>query len=139
VRETGNTATTTIAYLAIYLGIVFLITSAAVLAISQLSETNDNMNRYGLLRKIGTDEKMINKALFRQILIYFGVPLTLALVHAAVGISMMNRLTDVLGAGSILASSVFMAVVMLVIYGGYFLATYSGSKNMLNRSTLRSE
>jgi putative ABC transport system permease protein len=139
VRETGNTATTTIAYLAIYLGIVFLITSAAVLAISQLSETNDNVNRYGLLRKIGTDEKMINKALFRQILIYFGVPLTLALVHAAVGISMMNRLTDVLGAGSILASSVFMAVVMLVIYGGYFLATYSGSKNMLNRSTLRSE
>jgi putative ABC transport system permease protein len=137
VRETSNTATTTVAYLAIYLGVVFLITSAAVLAISQLSETSDNVHRYGLLRKIGTDDRMIHKALFAQILIYFGVPLLLALAHSAVGIGIMNKLVHMLGNGSILGSSLFMAAIMLVIYGGYFLATYFSSKNMIARSNLQ--
>ncbi|MDR1028271.1 MAG: ABC transporter permease [Clostridiales Family XIII bacterium] len=139
VRETSSTATTTIAYLAIYLGIVFLITSAAILAISQLSETSDNISRYGLLRKIGTDERMIHRALFTQILIFFGVPLALALVHAVVGISMVNRVTGMLGTGSILAGSLFMALIMLIVYGGYFFATYLGSKNMLDREYARIE
>jgi putative ABC transport system permease protein len=138
VRETSNTATTTIAYLAIYLGIVFLITSAAVLAIAQLSEANDNISRYGLLRKIGTDDRMINKALFRQIFIYFGVPLFLALVHSAVGISVANKFGDGLGeGGGIIGSSLFMILIVLIIYGGYFVATYMGSRNMITKSYLK--
>jgi putative ABC transport system permease protein len=137
VRETSNTATTTIAYLSIYLGIVFLITAAAVLAISQLSETSDNIRRYSLLRKIGTDEGMIKKALFSQILIYFGVPLSLALVHAAVGIGVMNNLTGALGVGGILDTGLFMVALMLIVYGGYFLATYFGGKNIIDRGAAK--
>jgi putative ABC transport system permease protein len=132
--EDSNSATTTIAYMAVYLGVVFLIASAAVLAIAQLSESSDNIHRYGLLRKIGTEEKMLNGALFAQILIYFGVPLLLALVHSAAGISMAGRLTSVLGDMSILGSSIVTTVVIVFIYGAYFLATYWGGRNIINRS-----
>ena len=46
-------------FIAIYLGIVFLIASSAILALKQLTESSDNKQRYSILRKIGCDEKMI--------------------------------------------------------------------------------
>ena len=58
---------TIVTFIAIYLGIIFLIASAAILALKQLTESSDNKQRYTILREIGCDEKMINKALFRQI------------------------------------------------------------------------
>lgn len=77
-------------YLSIYLGIVFLIASAAVLALQQLSEASDSINRYKALRKIGVTDKMINKLIFIQTLIYFGAPLALAIVHSIVAIYVVN-------------------------------------------------
>ena len=41
-------------YVGLYLGVVFLVASAAVLALQQLSEAEDNQKRYLILRKIGT-------------------------------------------------------------------------------------
>ena len=77
-------------YLSIYLGIVFLIASAAVLALQQLSEASDSINRYKALRKIGVTDKMINKSIFIQTLIYFGAPLALAIAHSIVAIYVVN-------------------------------------------------
>ncbi|MDR1413301.1 MAG: FtsX-like permease family protein [Actinomycetes bacterium] len=133
-RERSNTTTATLAYLTIYLGIVFLITAAAVLAISQLSETSDAIVRYRLLRKIGTDDRMIRQALFRQILIMFAVPLLLALVHAMVALSVASRMAQLLARIAIWQSALVTGGVIVVVYGGYFLATYIGSKNILRKS-----
>jgi putative ABC transport system permease protein len=133
VTQYSNSATILISYLAVYLGIVFLITAAAVLAIGQLSETSDNINRYGLLRKLGTEDKMINKALFTQILIYFGVPMLLALAHTTVGINFVSQLVATFDQGDILGSSLVTAAILLAVYGGYFLATYFGGKGILRR------
>jgi putative ABC transport system permease protein len=133
VLETSNAVITVIAYLAIYLGVVFLIASASALAIAQLSETSDNISRYGLLRQIGAEATMINRALFAQILIYFGAPLSLALVHAMVGIHATGKLVYLLGAMNIWTSSLITALVIVLIYGGYFWATYSSSRNMIQR------
>ena len=58
-----------ISYVVLYLSIVFLITSAAVLALQQLSEASDNIERYRLLRKLGTHSKMVYRSLFIQIAI----------------------------------------------------------------------
>ena len=58
---------TIVVFVAIYLGVIFLIASSAILALKQLTESSDNKERYIILRKIGADEKMINSALFRQI------------------------------------------------------------------------
>ena len=71
----------TMAYLGIYLGLIFIITSAVVLAIQQLTESTDNVERYRLLKEIGVDQKMINKAIFTQVGVYFMLPLSLAIVH----------------------------------------------------------
>lgn len=51
--ESSVTTKAIIAFLAIYLGIVFMIACAAILAIQQLSEATDNVERYKLLKKTG--------------------------------------------------------------------------------------
>lgn len=126
---------TVVSYLILYIALVFLITSAAILAIQQLSESSDNAERYGLLRELGADEKMISHALFTQIGLYFLLPLSLAIVHSYVGIRVVNRLVTTVGHTDISKSTLTAAIVFVAIYGGYFLATYFGSKNMLQRPT----
>ncbi|MDU5999866.1 MAG: FtsX-like permease family protein, partial [Staphylococcus aureus] len=74
--------TTTILFVGIYLGLVFLITSMAVLALQQLSEASDSIERYKALKRIGANSKMIDKTIFLQTLIYFALPMILALIHS---------------------------------------------------------
>ena len=120
-----------VTFIGLYLGIIFLISSAAILALKELSESADNRERFGMLRKIGADENMINRALFRQIFIFFMVPLGLAIIHSIFGISFANYILKSIGTKSTLSSIVLTAVFLVVIYGGYFMVTYFASKNII--------
>ncbi len=123
---------TIITFIAIYLGIIFLIASSAILALKQLTESSDNRQRYIVLRKIGCDEKMIHQALFRQIGIFFAMPLILAIVHSVFGIQfVLSMMAGLASAEDLLPSIVVTVIVIGVIYGAYFLATYLGSKNII--------
>ena len=136
VYEQSVSLSTIVTYLCIYVGIVFLVACAAVLALQQLTEASDSTGRYNLLRKIGAEEKMINRALFRQTAIYFMVPLLLAIVHSYVGISVANRVITIFGKLDIVRTTITTALLFIVVYGSYFLATYFGCKGMIrSRST----
>ncbi|WP_316110431.1 FtsX-like permease family protein [Clostridium sp.] len=121
----------TVMYIGIYLGVIFLISSAAILALQQLSEASDNIERYEVLKKIGTSSKNINKAVFSQVFIYFMMPLTIAIIHSIVGIIVASKVISMFGASSILVSAIITAIIIIVVYGGYFLTTYVGYKNII--------
>ena len=130
--ESSVGVATIVTFIAIYLGIIFLIASSAILALKQLTESSDNKQRYTILRKIGCDEKMINKSLFRQIAIFFGVPLVLAIIHSVFG--MQFAITIMSGLASkkdLLPSAIATVIIIGIIYGAYFLATYLGSRNII--------
>ena len=130
--ESSVGVSTMVLFIAIYLGIIFLIASSAILALKQLTESSDNKERYMVLRKIGVDEKIINKALFKQIGLFFIFPLILAIIHSIFGIQFVMTLMSVLASSEELLPSIIATVgVMGVIYGLYFLATYLGSKNII--------
>ena len=130
--ESSKGVSTIITFIAIYLGITFLIASSAILALKELTENSDNRQRYTILRKIGMDEKMIHQALFRQIGIFFMAPLLLAILHSVFGIQFALKLISVqVQAKEMLPSVVATAVFLILVYGGYFLATYIGSKNII--------
>lgn len=130
--ESSQGVATIITFIAIYLGIIFLIASSAVLALKELTENSDNRQRYMVLRKIGVDEGMINQSLFRQIGIFFLVPLVLAIIHSVFGIQFALKLISVqVEPKAMLPSIIATAVFLVVVYGGYFFATYAGSKNII--------
>lgn len=122
-----------VTFIGLYLGVIFLISSAAVLALKELSESSDNKERYNILRRIGTDEKLINKALFKQIAIFFLIPLILAIIHSIFGIKFCNIILESFGNDTLLPSIIMTAVILIFIYGGYFLITYFCSKNMIKK------
>lgn len=122
-----------VTFIGLYLGVIFLISSAAVLALKELSESSDNKERYNILRRIGTDEKLINNALFKQIAIFFLIPLILAIIHSIFGIKFCNIILESFGNDTLLPSIIMTAIILIFIYGGYFLITYFCSKNMIKK------
>ena len=120
-----------ITFIGLYLGIIFLIASAAILALKELSESTDNKERFRMLRKIGTDEKMLNKALFRQIGIFFLFPLIIAIIHSIFGIKFCLYILETFGKGELLKSIIMTAGIIVFVYGGYFIITYLCSKNII--------
>lgn len=118
-------------FISIYLGIIFLISSAAILALKELSESSENIERYQLLRRLGADEQIISKALFRQIGIFFLFPLFFACIHAVFGIQFANYFLSAFGQTKLLSSIIATAGILVFIYGGYFFITYLYSKAII--------
>lgn len=123
-----------LSFITLYLGIVFLITCAAILAIQQLTEAEDNKARYALLHKLGAEKKMMNKALFTQILCYFIFPLGLGIVHAGFGMTAAVNTLLTYAKINIAKSGLITALFVLVLYSVYFLITYVGSKRIIQKN-----
>mgnify|MGYP006070049395 CR=1 FL=1 len=134
ISEAGIGLGALVTFLGLYLGIVFLIASVAILALKELTESTDNKERYNVLRKLGTDEKMINKSLFRQIAIFFMFPLIVAIIHSIFGITFCSYIIETFGNEQLLPSIIMTAIFIVVIYGGYFLITYLSSKNIIKEN-----
>lgn len=117
-----------ITYLAVYIGLVLLITTAAVLAIQLLSLTIDSLDRYRLLSKLGCDTRMLTRSLFEQVVIYFVAPLALAVCHSACAISVLSESLFAALGRDLFPSIVMAACLVVAIYGGYMLITYLTSR-----------
>ena len=124
--------TVVLVFVGIYLGIVFIITGAAILSLKLLSESVRNKEKYTILRKIGVDNRMIRKSVFTQCMIYFGLPLSVAVMHSVFGIQTCTKMMSFYGKSGLLYSILVTALIIVLIYGGYALATYLGSIRILS-------
>ena len=114
-------------FLGLYLGICFLISGSAVLALKILSDSADSREKYQILQQLGCEEKEIRRALRRQNGLLFLLPILLAAVHAIFGIQVCRTMLSIYGSkGSGAALAVTMALTG-AIYGGYFLLSHKCS------------
>ena len=131
IRDSSNGVSAIVTFIGLYLGIIFLISSSAILALKMLSDCLDDKNKYKILRQIGTDEKDINKSLFKQNLLFYMMPLSLAIVHTAFGLKFCFIILKEMGISNMLSGSIMTFVFLLFIYGIYFIITYLCSKNII--------
>ena len=131
IYESNKGMTTIVLFIGIYIGIVFLISSMAVLALQQLSEASDSIDRYKSLKRLGASEKDINKTIFIQTLVYFSLPVILAFIHSVIGIKVANDFVSVYNKPNIMGSSLITAGIFMIVYIIYFYITYSGYKNIV--------
>lgn len=127
-------AVTIVLFIEMYLGIIFLISSMAILAIQQLSEASDSIERYKSIERLGANENMINKTIFIQTLIYFGLPISLAFIHSIVGIKVIYTFIESLYNPDIKYTLISTAIIFVVVYFAYFYTTYIGYKNIVKNS-----
>ncbi len=118
-------------FVGLYLGIIFLITGAAVLSLKELSRTVEMKERYRILHQLGTEEGMMRRSHRFLSLTFFAAPLFLAVVHSVfclrVGFAFLYVRAD-----QVLTASVVSAIALiLVIYGVYYLVAYRLGKAIL--------
>ena len=130
VIEQSASLSTIVAYLAIYLGFVLTVACAAILAIQQLSEASDNARRYGMLRKLGAPDGMIDRALLLQVAVYFVFPLLLAIAHSACAMQVVTDVVAVFGALDIGLMVAMCAGAFVAVYGVYFAVTYFAARRL---------
>lgn len=118
-------------FVGLYLGVVFLMASAALLALQQLSQAADSARRYRILSRLGVSESMRGRSVDIQVFLAFFLPLALALVHAVVGMTAANAVIAEVGKVDAAASGAVTALLLVAVYGGYFLATCWGSRRLL--------
>ena len=120
-----------VTFLGLYIGLVFLIACGAVLSLKELSESVDSVGRYAMLRKIGAEERDLSGSLFVQTGIFFLLPLLLACIHSVVGLRLSAEILKSMGTQQVGASMTATAIIIVLIYGGYFLVTYNCSQGII--------
>lgn len=120
-----------VSFLCCYIGLIFLLICAALLALKQLTETTDNIYRYGLLQKLGAKKEQINRTLLSQTAIFFAAPLAVAGIFSIVLMGKAMEIVEEFMNIHISANLGFTVVLFLVVYGSYFLATYLSCKRMV--------
>ena len=83
---------------------------------------------------LGAEEKMVGRCAVEQVALAFLLPLLLALVHCAVGMKAANDLIAVVGKVDALGSTLGTALVLLGVYGGYFLVTALACRSLALQS-----
>ena len=112
-------------YLALYIGFVFLMTTAAVLSVQQLSEVADSIPRYRLLAQLGCDRAMVLRSLRTQIGIYFVAPLLVAGCHSACAIRLLYKnLLSLWGTGAVTGTLTIGIALVVAVYAIYLASTY---------------
>lgn len=120
-----------VSFLCCYIGLVFLLICAALLALKQLTETTDNVYRYGLLQKLGAGHRQINHTLFVQTVVFFAIPLVVAGVYSAFLIGKAMAVVEEFMNIHIATNIGLTIVLFLLVYGSYFFATYLSCKRIV--------
>lgn len=115
----------------LYIGITFLIMSTTILALQLLIDTTQHKQRYKTLIQIGSDNKMIEKSLVLQMVVYFFAPLILTVVNSIVALTAVANYIQLAGNFSILRMVLFTGIVFIVFYGLYFTISRYGYKRIL--------
>lgn len=115
---------TIISFLAFYIALIFVMATATLLAIQQLSDLEKYKYRYKLLKKLGMDELEMNKIIFKQLLFYFVLPLVIPIIITVpmiLGIS--NIFKVALENKEIWMNLGIILGLFMIVYGIYFIAT----------------
>lgn len=131
IRNRSFSSTAFLVFLGMYLGIVFLITSAAVLSMKELSQSMEAKSGYRILRQLGVDEKVLLRSHGIQSFVFFVIPLCLAVIHSAFGIQVGVWLAREGGTKQVDMSLWVTAVVLILIYTMYYIISYRGSRRII--------
>ncbi len=113
-----------------YVGIVFVCVALTILAVQQLSDSSKYRCRYVILRKLGLNERSVNRIILKQLLGYYMIPGIVSLIISGIiAVFAGNNFVKYTGvSGSGMYYFGISALVFFGVYVIYFIATYVGFK-----------
>lgn len=97
-----------------FLGLAFLIAAGCIIYIKQMDETEDEINNYRILRRLGFMHTDMMPGLALKILFNFGLPLVVALLHALFAAMAFMKLLGAFSSTPIIIVMVLYSLVYLI-------------------------
>lgn len=114
-----------------YLGIIFLLICVALISVQQLTQMQDSSRRFQILKNQGVQGRLMQKSVREQTGIYFGMPLVLAGIYTTAALpAVMDKVSTFFNM-EIRTSMIVTLIVLLLIYGGYYVATFASCERMI--------
>lgn len=83
-------------FLGIFLGVLFMMAAVLIMYYKQLSEGYEDQKRYEILQNVGLSKKEVRQAISSQVLIFFFLPLVVAVIHMSVTYKMILKMFKVM-------------------------------------------
>lgn len=83
-------------FLGIFLGVLFMMAAVLIMYYKQLSEGYEDQKRYEILQNVGLSKKEVRQAVSSQVLIFFFLPLVVAVIHMSVTYNMILKMFKVM-------------------------------------------
>ncbi len=113
-------------FLGIFLGILFLMATVLIIYYKQISEGQEDKQRFEIMQKVGMDEREVKASIRSQVLTVFYLPLVMACVHTVVAYPVLTQLLALMNLSDAGLFRICMAVTMLIfalIYAGIYALT----------------
>lgn len=106
-------------FLGIFLGTLFLMAAILIMYYKQLSEGFEDQKRFEIMQNVGMSKKEVKQTIRSQVLIFFFLPLVVAVIHMAFAFKMIVNMLGFLvlsGASIFLTCTVVSVIVLAIIY-----------------------
>lgn len=106
-------------FLGIFLGVLFMMATVLIMYYKQLSEGYEDQKRYEILQNVGLSKKEVRQAVSSQVLIFFFLPLVVAVIHMAVAYNMILKMFKVMilnAPQTFITCTVVSVIVLTILY-----------------------
>lgn len=106
-------------FLGIFLGVLFMMAAVLIMYYKQLSEGYEDQKRYEILQNVGLSKKEVRQAISSQVLIFFFLPLVVAVIHMSVTYKMILKMFKVMilnAPQTFIACTVVSVIVLTILY-----------------------
>ena len=112
-----------------YGGIVLMVICLTILSLQQLLDASKYRYRFGVLKKLGVDENAVRNLILKQLGVWFGLPVTVAVLAAAVLSAyffdtIKAQIAAYIGFGTLLTQIAVTAGILLLLLICYFISTW---------------
>ncbi|MCD7840420.1 MAG: ABC transporter permease, partial [Erysipelotrichaceae bacterium] len=108
-----------IIFIGVFLGILFLLAAIIMMYYKQLSEGYEDRHRYEIMQNVGMSLQEVKQCISSQVLIFFFLPLLVAMVHMAFAfrmIKLMFQYLVVTTTSTMLCYTFIVGVILIVVY-----------------------
>ena len=113
----------------LYGAVVLMVICLTILSLQQLLDAGKYKYRFGVLRKLGVEEEKIGRLVLKQLGVWFGLPILVAVLVATVVIAyfiqtVSAEISAYIGFGALLLQMGMIAGILVVLLICYFISTW---------------
>ncbi len=113
----------------LYGAVVLMVICLTILSLQQLLDADQYQYRFSLLRKLGVEERQIGKLAWKQLSVWFGLPIITAVMVAAIVTAcfiqtVSAEISAYIGFGTLMAQIGMTAGILVLLLTCYFISTW---------------